>query len=108
MYHRPVRRTAGLLVLLCAGCPERALEIPEDILPAVHDLGRDLSHDLAFDLAFDMAIEPFNPCPAGADFIFTIDENTTLSRFNPTSTQFFDVGNVNCPTTLGGTPNSMA
>jgi hypothetical protein len=103
MYHRLVRRTVGLLLLLCAGCPERALEIPEDILP-VHDLGRDFSHDFSF----DMAMQKFNPCPAGADFIFTIDEDTTLSRFNPMTTQFFDVGNVNCPSTLGGTPNSMA
>jgi hypothetical protein len=86
------------------GCTARALAPPED---GGSDLGRDLGPDLSkFDLAGDdLAI---NLCPAGTNFIYTIDANTTLSRFSPATGQFFDVGAIVCPTVLQGSPNSMA
>ncbi len=102
-------------LLATTGCPERALEIPDDG-GGRRDLAvRDLSStdlpvtDLSVlpDLATDDRPPP-NPCPAGTEFIFTIDEDTTLSRFNPVSSLFFDVGQMACPTVLGGSPNSMA
>jgi len=46
--------------------------------------------------------------PGRHNFIYTIDANTTLSRFSPASGAFFDVGTIACPTMLGGSPNSMA
>jgi hypothetical protein len=103
----------ALLACSASACTERALGIPEDgglfdlsafdRNPDLFDLGRDLGPDLSM---FDMP--PPNPCPAGTNFIFTIDSDTTLSRFNPVSNQFFDVGAISCPTVFGGTPNSMA
>jgi hypothetical protein len=92
-----------------AGCPERALEIPEDGFTRF-DAGRDLAgRDLAkFDMPVDLAMQKPNPCPAGTEFIFTIDEDTTLSRFNPKTLEFFDVGPISCPSSFGDTPNSMA
>jgi hypothetical protein len=101
-------KRAGLLCsLLClAGCPERALEIPED---GGSDLrGRDAGVDLGSDMPVDLAMQKPNPCPAGTNFIYTIDEDTTLSRFSPTSSQFFDVAKVSCLSIPGDTPNSMA
>lgn len=104
-----VRLSCALLALGLGGCTARALAPPDP--NAHHDLGHDLAReDLArADLSKlpDLA-RPFNPCPAGANFIFTIDEDTTLSRFNAENAQFFDVGLINCPTLSGGTPNSMA
>jgi len=91
------------------GCTARALAPPEDGgLDFAHnrDLG-DLGPDL---LSFDLAGDDFarNLCPAGANFIYTIDANTTLSRFSPATGAFFDVGAIDCPTVLDGSPNSMA
>jgi hypothetical protein len=94
------------------GCTARALAPPED---AGLDASRDFGHDLGLDLAPDLSIFDFagqdlarNLCPAGTNFIYTIDANTTLSRFSPASGAFFDVGTIACPTMLGGSPNSMA
>jgi hypothetical protein len=96
-----MNRVGFVLVLALAGCPERALEIPED--------GFDRSDQaVPSDFAFDMALQPLNLCPAGANFIYTIDEDTTLSRFSPTTLQFFDVGKIACPSQNGDSPNSMA
>jgi len=103
-------RRALLLLSLAAACTARPLDVPQDGGP---DLSR--SRDLAMvdlagaDLAGDMAVPPPNPCPAGARFIFTIDQNGMLSRFSPTSSQFFDVAPISCPATdPTDTPNSMA
>lgn len=91
------------MVLCLAGCPERALEIPED-----GGLLRDLGIDLATDMPVDFAQLRPNACPAGTEFIFTIDESRNLSRFNPVTQLFYDVGFVNCPAATSDTPNSMA
>ena len=95
-----------VLLLGAFGCTERALEVPRD-----GAVSRDLAvTDAAVtDLASaDFAGPRPNPCPAGTEFIYTIDENTTLSRFNPLVAQFFDVGPIACPADPGDTPNSMA
>jgi hypothetical protein len=100
-------RRLVLLGVLSAGCPERALDhCVEGDMPltdlAVPDLA---SSDLA---SSDLA-RPL--CPAGARFIFTMDESRMLSRINPSSLQFFDVGIINCPskaTGMNAQPNSMA
>lgn len=89
-----------------AACPERALAPPEFTDGGLRDLSA--IPDLASYDGFDMATLRPNPCPAGTEFIYTIDEDTTLSRFNPMTSQFFDVGKINCPTLLGSNPNSMA
>ena len=101
----------ALLVLLAvvaglAACPERALAPPEFTDGGLRDLSA--FPDLARFDGFDMAMVRPNPCPAGTEFIYTLDEDTTLSRFNPMSNQFFDVGKISCPTQLGSNPNSMA
>ncbi len=93
----------AVALLLLAGCPERALEVPEDI-----GLPRDAIFDLSTDLPSDFSQLRPNTCPAGTEFIFTIDENRNLSRFNPVTQQFFDVGFVDCPAPTSATPNSMA
>jgi hypothetical protein len=107
-----MRLSCAIFVLALGGCTARALAPPDP--NAHHDLGHDLAHDLGEDLSRadlsrlpDLA-RPFNPCPAGANFIYTIDEDTTLSRFNAESGQFFDVGAIACPSVSGGMPNSMA
>ena len=95
---------AGLLI---AGCPERALEVPEDIgVPFDH--GVDFSTDFSTDLAMDLSQLKPNQCPAGTEFIYVIDENRNLSRFNPVTSQFFDVGFIDCPAPPAELPNSMA
>jgi hypothetical protein len=60
------------------------------------------------DLGVDLPLRTADPCPAGARFIFAFEEDGTLTRFNPDTLQFFDVGGIACPTRLGGRPNSMA
>ena len=94
---------------LCLGaCTERALEIPRD-----GGMSRDMAAIVRDGAVADLASTDFagirpDPCPAGTEFIYTIDENTTLSRFNPVVAQFFDVGSIGCPADPGDTPNSMA
>jgi hypothetical protein len=39
------------------------------------------------------------PCPTEATFIYTVDENSTFSQFNPANLQFRDIGRLNCPST---------
>ena len=97
------RFSALAVVWLLAGCPERALEVPEDI-----GLPGDARFDLSTDLPSDFSQLRPNTCPAGTEFIFTVDENRNLSRFNPVTQQFFDVGFVDCPAPTSATPNSMA
>jgi hypothetical protein len=103
-----MRRLAIVLGVWSAGCAERALDhCVEGDMP-LHDLAAPT--DLAgFDFApLDLA-RPL--CPAGARFIFTMDESRMLSRINPSSLQFFDVGIINCPskaTGMNAQPNSMA
>jgi hypothetical protein len=61
------------------------------------------------DLAgLDMVAPPPAPCPAPSKWIFTVDENGTLSRFLPDTLAFQDLGPIHCPTMLDGQPNSMA
>jgi hypothetical protein len=80
------------------GCTARALDLPQD-------LGPDLS---VFDLLpSDFALQTHATCPAGTNFIFTIDESTMLSRFNPTTAQFFDAGPIICPAQPGAEIDSM-
>lgn len=100
-------RVVGLVILSCAfGCTERALEIPDD--GGLRDLAVPDLFDLAFDLPVDLAQQKPNPCPAGTEFIYTIDEGATLSRYSPPMNAFFDVGKLSCPGSGGDTPNSMA
>jgi len=86
------------VVLAPFGCTARALDLPQD-------LGPDLS---VFDLfPGDFAMQRHATCPAGTNFIFTIDEDTTLSRFNPTTAQFFDAGPIVCPAQPSAEIDSM-
>lgn len=48
-----------------------------------------------------------NPCLARASLIYTIDQNNTLASFDPKTLKFKDIGVLNCPQKLGGTPFSM-
>lgn len=103
-------RVGVVILSFAVACTARPLDVPADGGPDL-SRGRDLAMvDLAgADLAGDMAMPPPNPCPAGARFIFTIDQNGTLSRFSPASAQFFDVGPIACPASDPmDTPNSMA
>jgi hypothetical protein len=45
-------------------------------------------------------------CAAGAQWIYTVDINNTLSAFHPDTLQFVDIGTLSCPA-KGATPFSM-
>jgi hypothetical protein len=45
-------------------------------------------------------------CAPGAQLIYTIDSNLTLSSFDPTQMTFHDIGSLHCPT--GSDPFSMS
>ena len=95
-----------LLAFALAGCAERALDHCLELDLAGGDFATDLAAADLSDLASSDLARPL--CPAGARFIFTIDENRMLSRLNPDTLQFFDVGTIVCPAQAGAQPNSMA
>ena len=45
-------------------------------------------------------------CSDSAKLVYVVDENNTLSQFDPTTKTFHDLGQLNCPT-AGGMPFSM-
>ena len=45
-------------------------------------------------------------CVEASQWIYTVDDNATLSRFDPLTLSFDVIGALSCPTT--STPNSMA
>jgi hypothetical protein len=48
-------------------------------------------------------------CADGTELIYTIDQhNYRLSRFDPSTKTFFDLGSLSCPASFGGTPFSMS
>jgi hypothetical protein len=50
-----------------------------------------------------------NGCADGTELIYTIDQfNARLSRFDPASRTFEDLGSLSCPATGGATPFSMS
>jgi hypothetical protein len=46
-------------------------------------------------------------CADGAQWIYTVDQNNTLSAFHPDTLTFDDIGTLSCPS-AGATPFSMA
>jgi hypothetical protein len=47
-------------------------------------------------------------CSDDAKLVYTVDQNNTLSKFDPVAKQFTDIGPLNCPATgFGATPFSM-
>ena len=44
-------------------------------------------------------------CSAASKLIYVVDNNNTLSQFDPTTKMFTDLGTLNCPGT-GGSPNN--
>ena len=47
-------------------------------------------------------------CSAEAKLVFVVDENNTLSTFDPQTGMFMDKGTLNCPASgLGASPFSM-
>jgi hypothetical protein len=46
-------------------------------------------------------------CSEEAKLIYTVDSNNTLSRFDPVTKQFQDLGALSCAASLGATPFSM-
>jgi hypothetical protein len=47
-------------------------------------------------------------CPDSAKLVYVVDSNSTLSRFDPATKTFTDLGTLNCPAGGGATPFSMA
>ena len=47
-------------------------------------------------------------CVEASQWIYTVDQSTMFSRFDPTTSTFTDIGNLKCPSVLGATPFSMA
>jgi hypothetical protein len=48
-----------------------------------------------------------NGCSAAAMFVYTVDQNNTFSKFDPSTKTFTDLGTLNCPAGGGATPFSM-
>ena len=46
-------------------------------------------------------------CSDEAKLVYVVDQNNTLSRFNPPTKTFMDLGRLQCPSQLGATPFSM-
>ena len=46
-------------------------------------------------------------CSDEAKSVSVVDQNNTFSRFDPPTKSFVDIGHLNCPASLGGTPFSM-
>jgi hypothetical protein len=46
-------------------------------------------------------------CSEAAKLVYTVDQNNTLSQFDPVTKTFTDLGRLSCPASLGGTPFSM-
>jgi hypothetical protein len=46
-------------------------------------------------------------CSDDAKSVYVVDQNNTFSRFDPPTKAFVDIGHLNCPASLGGTPFSM-
>jgi hypothetical protein len=46
-------------------------------------------------------------CSDAAKLIYVVDENNTLSTFDPTTKTFNDKGQLSCPASIGATPFSM-
>src|SRR5688572_16368504 len=54
-------------------------------------------------------MNPNGDCADGTELIYTIDQfNYRLSRFDPQTKAFADLGSLSCPSTMGGTPFSMS
>jgi hypothetical protein len=50
-----------------------------------------------------------NGCADGTELVYTIDQfNYRLSRFDPQTKVFTDLGSLSCPSSMGGTPFSMS
>lgn len=57
----------------------------------------------------DSGTNPNDDCADGTELIYTIDQfNYRLSRFDPQTKVFADLGSLSCPSTMGGTPFSMS
>jgi hypothetical protein len=46
-------------------------------------------------------------CSDEAKAVYVVDQNNTLSRFNPPTKTFMDLGKLACPSSFGATPFSM-
>jgi hypothetical protein len=46
-------------------------------------------------------------CSDEAKSVYVVDQNNTLSRFDPPNKTFMDLGQLNCPASFGATPFSM-
>ena len=46
-------------------------------------------------------------CPDEAKSVYVVDQNDTLSRFDPATKTFMDLGQLDCPASGGATPFSM-
>ncbi|MCA9633292.1 MAG: hypothetical protein KC766_36825 [Myxococcales bacterium] len=47
-------------------------------------------------------------CASGAEWIYLVDSNNVLLQFRPDSLTLTPIGNLNCPSSAGDTPFSMA
>jgi hypothetical protein len=48
-----------------------------------------------------------NDCSDSAKLVYVVDQNNTLSQFDPSTKMFHDLGQLNCPAQIGATPFSM-
>ena len=46
-------------------------------------------------------------CPDEAKSVYVVDQNDTLSRFDPSTKMFMELGQLDCPASAGATPFSM-
>jgi hypothetical protein len=46
-------------------------------------------------------------CSDAAKLVYLVDQNNTLSQFDPSTKTFHDLGTLSCPASLGATPFSM-
>jgi hypothetical protein len=52
--------------------------------------------------------EAFQCSEDATKYIYTLDKDTTLSRFDPKTYGFADIGHLQCPAKMGATPFSMS
>lgn len=109
----------ALLVFALTGCKTRPLHLRSTGAPPDMAVPGDLKHDLTVvedllevDLVPpppDLLPPPDLTLPFICRNVYVIDANGTLSGFDTETLQFFDIGNINCPTGgSGATPYSMA
>jgi hypothetical protein len=60
------------------------------------------------DASVPLAANVNSVCIEASQWIYTVDESTMFSRFDPTTATFTDIGKLKCPSLPGESPFSMA